>query len=60
MCRPHVIPNASVTFEISGIKTPLIDQKYEAKYIDWDLRLAQADTEFQSLIDQIKRMEGKA
>ena len=35
--RYYVIPNASVTFELSGIKTPLIDQKYEAKYIDWDL-----------------------
>ncbi len=35
--RYYVIPNAAVTFELSGIKTPLIDDKYEAKYIDWDL-----------------------
>lgn len=54
-------------------KEALIDERYKLKkklakkvaknpqkYIDWELRLAQADIEFQSLIDQIKRMEGKA
>lgn len=37
IARVYPIPNASVTFEISGIKIPRIDDKYEAKYIDWDL-----------------------
>jgi hypothetical protein len=37
IARVYVIPNAAVTFEISGIKIPKIDDKYEAKYIDWDL-----------------------
>src|SRR5690606_32703528 len=35
--RVYPLPNASITFEISGIKVPRIDDKYEAKYIDWDL-----------------------
>ena len=35
--RVYVVPRAAITFELSGIKTPLIDDKYEAKYIDWDL-----------------------
>ena len=35
--RVYPIPNAAVTFELSGIKIPRIDDKYEAKYIDWDL-----------------------
>jgi len=35
--RVYPIPNAAVTFEISGIKIPRIDDKYEARYIDWDL-----------------------
>ena len=35
--RIYPIPAASVTFELSGIKIPRIDDKYEAKYIDWDL-----------------------
>lgn len=37
IARVYVVPNASVTFELSGIKIPRIDDKYEAKYIDWDL-----------------------
>ena len=37
IARVYVLPAASITFELSGIKTPLIDEKYEAKYIDWDL-----------------------
>lgn len=37
IARVYPIPNASVTFELSGIKIPRIDDKYEAKYIDWDL-----------------------
>lgn len=37
IARVYVIPNAAITFEISGIKIPRIDDKYEAKYIDWDL-----------------------
>ncbi len=37
VARVYVLPNTSITFEISGIKTPLIDGKYEAKYIDWDV-----------------------
>ena len=37
IARVYVLPNASVTFELSGIKIPRIDDKYEAKYIDWDL-----------------------
>lgn len=35
--RGYVLPNTSITFELSGIKIPRIDDKYEAKYIDWDL-----------------------
>lgn len=35
--RVYPIPNAAITFELSGIKIPRIDDKYEAKYIDWDL-----------------------
>lgn len=35
--RVYPVPNAAVTFELSGIKIPRIDDKYEAKYIDWDL-----------------------
>lgn len=35
--RVYPVPNASITFELSGIKIPRIDEKYEAKYIDWDL-----------------------
>ena len=35
--RVYVVPQASITFELSGIKIPRIDDKYEAKYIDWDL-----------------------
>lgn len=37
IARVYVLPNAAITFELSGIKTPLIDEKYEAKYIDWEL-----------------------
>ena len=37
IARVYVIPNASITFELTGIKIPRIDDKYEAKYIDWDL-----------------------
>lgn len=37
VARVYVLPNAHVSFEISGIKIPRIDDKYEAKYIDWDL-----------------------
>ena len=37
IARVYVLPAASVTFELSGIKIPRIDDKYEAKYIDWDL-----------------------
>lgn len=35
--RVYPVPNASITFELAGIKIPRIDDKYEAKYIDWDL-----------------------
>jgi hypothetical protein len=35
--RGYVLPNTSITFELSGIKIPRIDDKYEASYIDWDL-----------------------
>lgn len=37
VARVYVLPNTAVTFELSGIKIPKIDDKYEAKYIDWDL-----------------------
>lgn len=37
IARVYVLPNTSVTFELTGIKIPKIDDKYEAKYIDWDL-----------------------
>jgi hypothetical protein len=37
IARVYPVPNASITFELSGIKIPRIDDKYEAKYIDWDL-----------------------
>ncbi|HEX6323910.1 MAG TPA: hypothetical protein VFZ36_09305 [Vicinamibacterales bacterium] len=37
IARVYVLPNAAITFELSGIKIPRIDDKYEAKYIDWDL-----------------------
>ncbi|MEX2270534.1 MAG: hypothetical protein WD690_03635 [Vicinamibacterales bacterium] len=35
--RGYVLPNASITFELVGIKIPRIDEKYEARYIDWDV-----------------------
>lgn len=35
--RFYPVPNGSVTFELTGIKIPRIDDKYEARYIDWDL-----------------------
>lgn len=37
IARVYVVPAASITFELSGIKIPRIDDKYEAQYIDWDL-----------------------
>lgn len=53
-------------------KESLIDERYKLRkklakkvalnpqrFIDWELRLAQADIEFQTIIDQIKQMEGK-
>jgi hypothetical protein len=36
--RVYVVPNISITFEISGIKLPeSIDEDYRAKYVDFDL-----------------------
>ena len=37
IARVYVLPSTAVTFELSGIKIPRIDDKYEARYIDWDL-----------------------
>jgi hypothetical protein len=35
--RVYATPNASGTFELTGLKVPRIDDKYEATWIDWDL-----------------------
>lgn len=37
IARVYVVPNVAVTFELSALKVPTIDEKYEATYIDWDL-----------------------
>jgi len=35
--RVYATPNVAVTFELSALKVPKIQDKYEATYIDWDL-----------------------
>ena len=35
--RVYVVPNVSITGELSGIKTPLIQNKYQAHYADLDV-----------------------
>ncbi len=35
--RVYVHPSVSITFELSALKVPKIDEKYEATFIDWDL-----------------------
>lgn len=54
-------------------KEALIDERYKLRkklerkralnpqrFIDWELRLAQADMEYHDIVNQIKKMEGKA
>lgn len=35
--RVYATPNTSVTFELSALKVPKIDDKYEATIVDWNL-----------------------
>ena len=35
--RYYVMPNVAVTFELSALKVPKIQDEYEATFIDWDL-----------------------
>jgi hypothetical protein len=35
--RVYATPNSSVTFELSALKVPRIDDKYEATWVDWNL-----------------------
>jgi hypothetical protein len=35
--RVYVVPNVAITFELSALKVPKIQDKYKATYIDWDL-----------------------
>lgn len=35
--RVYVHPSVSITFELTALKVPTIQEKYEATFIDWDL-----------------------
>lgn len=35
--RAYIMPNIAIHFELSGMKIPKIQQKYEAHYYDWDI-----------------------
>ena len=35
--RVYATPNSSITFELSALKVPRIDDKYEATWVDWNL-----------------------
>lgn len=35
--RAYVLPSVALNFEVSGLKLPNVDPKYEANYYDWDI-----------------------
>jgi hypothetical protein len=35
--RAYVLPEVAINFEVSGLKLPDIDPKYQANYFDWDI-----------------------
>lgn len=35
--RAYILPNVALNFEVSGMKLPDIDPKYQANYYDWDI-----------------------
>ncbi|MEO7192781.1 MAG: hypothetical protein ABI051_17165 [Vicinamibacterales bacterium] len=37
VARGYVLPRVAVDFEVSGLKLPDVDPKYQANYYDWDL-----------------------
>lgn len=37
IARVYVVPQAAVTFQLTALKVPTIQDQYEATYIDWEL-----------------------